>query len=370
MNEKALHVLEFNKIIEKLKYYAASTMGKATCDSISPLNDINSIEFLLDETDAAAAMVVKKGSIPLGGLTDISPQLKRAQMGGVLNPGELLNIGRFLYVSEKAMAYGRHETPDEAKTVLDGLFEVIQGAPQLQREIENCILSDTEIADGASRELRDIRREIRQANDKIKDSLNAVINSAAYRNMLQDHVITMRGNRYCVPVKMEYKNSFPGMVHDQSNSGSTLFIEPAAVVNLNNRIRELEGRERAEIERILAALSDMAANHSVVLLSNLESLSKLDFIFARAQLAISMDASRPVLNTKGRINIKKGRHPLLNKETVVPTDIYLGDKFTALLITGPNTGGKTVALKTLGLFQLMGQSGLFIPAFEGSELGV
>ena len=253
---------------------------------------------------------------------------------------------------------------------LDEYFDLITPLDKLENEISRCILSETEVADDASAGLRNIRREIKASNERVKDHLNGVINSSAYRNMLQDFVITIRNDRYCVPVKAEYRSSFPGMIHDQSNTGSTLFMEPLSVIQLNNKIKELQAKEKEEIEKILIALSDMVTANAFAIEGNLELLTQLDFIFAKANLSLAMDGTQPLFNTKGYINIHKGRHPLLDPKKVVPTDIYLGKDFTTLMITGPNTGGKTVALKTLGLFTLMGQAGLHIPAFDNSQLAV
>ena len=370
MNEKALRVLEFNKILEKLSAYAVSPMGKELCGSLEPFAYLDDIRLAQEETTAASAMILKKGKLPLGGFTEIRPQIKRVAVGGVLNCKELIAVGNFLYVCSKIKSYSKKESKDDNYTILDGLFELVQTIPALERDISTCILSDTEISDDATPKLRDIRREIRRSNDKIRDSLNSVINSPAYKNMLQDNVITIRNDRFCVPVKLEYKNSFAGMVHDQSNSGSTVFIEPASVVNLNNRIRELKAEEREETDRILAWLSDEIGNNLNIINANLEILTRLDFIFAKGELSLSMEGSKPEFNNEGIIDIRKGRHPLLSKDEVVPIDINLGESFSALLITGPNTGGKTVALKTLGLFSLMGQSGLHIPANDSSSLSM
>ena len=370
MNEKALRVLEFNKIKDKLSSYAVSPMGKELAQKLEPMHYLEDIRSAQEETTAAASMILRKGNLPLGGLTEVRPQLKRVSVGGVLNCKELITIGNFLYVCTKVKSYGKKESKDDNYSVIDGLFELVQPVPELERAINTCILSDTEIADDATPKLRDIRREIKRSNDKIRDSLNSVINSPAYKNMLQDNVITIRNDRYCVPVKLEYKGSFAGMVHDQSNSGSTVFIEPASVVALNNKIRELKSEEQAEMDRILAWLSDMAGNNLNTINADLEILTRLDFIFAKGELSLSMEGSKPEFNKNGIIDIRRGRHPLLNRDEVVPIDINLGGDFSALLITGPNTGGKTVALKTLGLFSVMGQSGLHIPAGDNSRLSM
>ncbi|WP_405726075.1 endonuclease MutS2, partial [Anaerotignum sp.] len=370
MNEKALHTLEYDKIIQKLVGYAVSPMAKERAAELRPSSAISDIAIWQQETTEAAGMALKKGAPSFGGFREIRPQLKRASMAGILSVAELMAIGEFAYVCRKVKNYARKENKDEVYPRLDEYFDLIIPLDKLENEISRCILSETEIADDASAGLRSVRKEIKISNDRVKDHLNSVINSSAYRNMLQDFVITIRNDRYCVPVKAEYRSSFPGMIHDQSNTGSTLFMEPLSVIQLNNKIKELQAKEKEEIEKILLMLSDLVTANAISIEGNLELLTQLDFIFAKAALSMSMDGTQPVFNTKGYIDIHKGRHPLLDPKTVVPTDIYLGKEFTTLLITGPNTGGKTVALKTLGLFTLMGQAGLHIPAFDNSELAV
>lgn len=370
MNEKALRTLEYHKIIEKLAGFAVSPMAKELAKALRPSVAMSEIILRQQETTEATAMVLRKGNPSFGGFRDIRPQLKRAAMGGTLSIPELMHVGEFLYVCRKAKNYAKNENKAEVYERLDEYFELLTLLPQVEHEITRCIVSETEVADDASVGLKSIRKEIKISNEKVKDHLNGVIASSAYRNMLQDFVITIRNDRYCVPVKSEYRNSFPGMIHDQSNTGSTLFMEPLSVVQLNNKIKELQAKEKEEIEKILIALSMLVIQNEAQLGANLELLTQLDFIFAKAQLSLSMDGTQPLFNTKGYIHIMKGRHPLLDKKTVVPTDIYLGKEFHTLLITGPNTGGKTVALKTLGLFSLMGQAGLHIPANEHSQLAV
>lgn len=370
MEVKSFKTLEFNKILDKLQNYAGSELGKSIAAQLTPYTDIEEIKHHQGETSEAVTMVIKKGSLGMGGLRDISTYIKRVQIGGSLNITELLHIADFLRVSKRAKGYGQAEGKNDAFPILEPRFNAIELANELERDIERCIVSPTEVADDASSTLREIRRNIKISNDRIKEQLNAIIHSASYRNMLQDPVITIRNDRYCVPVKQEYKNAFSGMIHDQSATGATVFIEPMSVVNLNNRIAELLSNEKVEIDRILALLSSKVAEYDDLLLSNQEILADLDFVFAKAELSISMKATEPIFNTKGYINIKKARHPLLNPETVVPTNIYIGKDFNTLLITGPNTGGKTVTLKTVGLFTLMGQSGLHISAFDNSQLTV
>lgn len=370
MNNKALRVLEFNKIIDMLRQYAASEMGKAIVDNLMPSTDINEITLNQKETSEAVSMILKKGSLGLGGLRPVEEYIKRVNVSGVLNIDELIHIGDFLRVSRRAKDYAKSESKNDSFPLLEPQFNSIETVNDLEREIERCIPSPSEIADDASRTLREIRRNIRIANDRIKEQLNSIIHSNTYKNMLQEAVITIRNERYCVPIKQEYKNAFSGLIHDQSATGATVFIEPISVVQLNNKIKELHNNEKTEIERILALLSAKVADNSEVILSNADILAHIDFVFAKAELSIKMKGIEPKFNNSGYVNIKKARHPLLDSKTVVPTDIYIGKKFNTLLITGPNTGGKTVSLKTLGLFTLMGQAGLHISAFDNSELAV
>ncbi|MGN1318930.1 MAG: endonuclease MutS2 [Lachnospirales bacterium] len=370
MNNKALKTLEFNKIIDMLSSFAASEMGKKLAANLVPNTDINEIVLSQKETSEAVSMILKKGSLSLGGLRNISPYLERANMGGSLNIEELLHIGDFLRVSSRAKDYAKSESKNDVFPLLEPQFASIETANDLQHEIDRVIISPTEISDEASRSLKEIRRSIKISNDRIKEQLNSIIHSQTYKNMLQESVITIRNDRYCVPVKQEYKNAFSGMIHDQSATGATVFIEPISVVQLNNKIKDLHNKEKAEIERILALLTGKVSEKTDLFLANMDILSHIDFVFAKGELSIKLNATEPKFNNKGYINIKKARHPLLNPKTVVPTNIYIGKKFNTLLITGPNTGGKTVSLKTLGLFTLMGQAGLHISAFDGSELAV
>lgn len=370
MNSKTLRVLEFNKIIDKLRQYASSDLGKAIVDKLEPSTDINEIKLNQRETSEAVSMILKKGSLGLGGLRNVGEYIKRVNISGVLNIEELLHIGDFLRVSRRAKDYAKSESKNDSFPVLEPQFNSIETVSDLEREIERCIPSPTEVADDASRALREIRRNIKIANDRIKEQLNSIIHSNTYKNMLQEAVITIRNERYCVPIKQEYKNAFAGLIHDQSATGATVFIEPISIVQLNNKIKELHNREKIEVERILALLSAKVAENGDVILANADILAHIDFVFAKAELSIKMNGTEPKFNTKGYVNIKKARHPLLDSATVVPTNIYIGGKFNTLLITGPNTGGKTVSLKTLGLFTLMGQAGLHISAFDNSELAV
>ena len=370
MNEKALKTLEFDKIIEKVASFASSSVGKDMVRTLKPSNNIEEIKIWQKETSQAVSMILKKGSLKIGGLRDISPFLQRTAIGGALNFEELLNIADFLSACKRAKDYAKSENKYDVYDAIDPKFELIEPIESLDKEITRCIISDTEMSDDASQKLREIRRDIKQANERVRVELNKIIQSSTYKNMLQEPVITVKSDRYCIPVKSEYKNSFSGMVHDQSATGSTVFMEPTSVVMLNNKIKELHSDELQEINSILKKLSEMVNENRDILLSNLEILTEIDFIFAKGEYSISINGTEPIFNEKGYINIKKARHPLLDPTTVVSTDIYLGDEFTTLLITGPNTGGKTVSLKTIGLFTLMGQAGLHISAFDKSELAV
>jgi len=370
MNEKALKTLEYIKIRDKLTAMALSPMGKEKCNVLEPVSDISIIKREQKETTEAVNMALKKGRLPLGGIKDIRTQLGRAEAGGVLGIDELMAVGEFLYVCRKVKNYAKQENKSDTFPILEDYFEIVKTINSLENEITRCIPNEQEISDDASNGLRTVRREIKNANSSIRDKLNSIIYSASYKTMLQDAVITIRNDRYCVPVRAEYQSSFPGMVHDRSNTGSTVFMEPTAVIQLNNKIKELQAREKEEIEKILAMLSAMVAENVDVMEANITVISHLDFVFAKAELSLKMNGSEPMFNNDGVIDIRKGRHPLLDEKQVVPIDINIGINFNTLLITGPNTGGKTVALKTLGLFTLMGQSGLHIPAFDSSRLAV
>ena len=368
MNQKVFKTLEYYKIIDKLTEYAASEPGKKMCRELVPSSDFNEIVQNQTETADAVTRVRQKGGLSLSGVSDIRDSLKRLEIGSSLSIHELLSISSLLTCAARAKNYGRHpesELPDDS---LDEMFRALEPLTTINNEITRCILSEDEVADDASPGLRHVRRQMKIANDRVHTQLNAILNSS--RSMLQDAVITMRDGRYCLPVKSEYKSSFQGMVHDQSATGSTLFIEPMAIIKLNNEIRELEIREQKEIEMVLAALSMELVPYTDPILTDFRILTRLDFIFAKAALSKHYNCSMPVFNNNGYIHIKDGRHPLLDPKKVVPINVYLGRDFDLLIVTGPNTGGKTVSLKTVGLFTLMGQSGLQIPAFDGSELSV
>ncbi len=367
MNNKALKTLEYNKITDRLASHASSEPGIKLCRELLPMMDMNEINSALKQTSDAVSRIFRHGSISFAGLKDIRPLTKALEVGSALGMSELLDICSLLKVAAGARRYGVSE--DEAADSLSGLFNVIYDITDVRREIERCILSEDEIADDASAELKNIRRQMRICTERIRTELNSMLNGSD-RTYLQEAVITTRGGRYCIPVKAEYKSQVPGMVHDQSKAGSTFFIEPMSVVRLNNEIREYEVKESEEIAKILASLSAMAGNYTAELDADYDILSQLDFIFAKAKLSFEYKGSEPIMNTRGYINIRKGRHPLIDSRKVVPIDVSIGDEYSELIITGPNTGGKTVTLKTIGLFSLLGQSGLHIPAADNSELTV
>lgn len=371
MNEKVLHTLEYNKILDQLTEYAFSADARSRCQKLRPITDRAQIEQLQQQTSDALSRLFKYGSLSFSGLTDIRDSLKRLEIGGALSAIELLRVCSLLESAKRAKAFARsQEDNDQPDDSLTGLFAGIEPLTPLCDEIRRCILSEDEIADDASSTLHSIRRSMRGMNDKIRAQMNSMISNTTTRSYLQDTVITMRDGRYCLPVKAEAKSLVPGMIHDQSSTGSTLFIEPMAVVNLNNEYKELQLREQEEIEVILAGLSNLTASYATQLLADYELLTELDFIFARAAFAQTYNGVAPLFNDDGRIHIRKGRHPLLDPKKVVPIDVRLGEDFRLLIVTGPNTGGKTVSLKTVGLLTLMGQSGLHIPASERSELGI
>ncbi len=370
MNEKALKILEYNKIIDHLVEQASSPMGKSLCKQLMPSTELSDILSRQAETADALSRLYKHGSLSFTGLTDITPSLKRLMVGASLGAGELLSIAKLLSIANTAKQYSHTSDDSNDNDSLTFLFEELMPLTPLMLEIKRCILAEDEISDDASPTLKDIRRQIKQTNIKLHNQLTSIVSSQSNKNMLQDNIITMRNGRYCIPVKQEYRGSFPGMIHDQSQTGSTLFVEPMAIVNLNNELKELAGKEQSEIEKILAGLSEQVAYEREEIENNLRILTNLDFIFARAKLAKSYNGTEPVFNDRGEINIKQGRHPLLSPQKVVPINVYLGKEFSMLLVTGPNTGGKTVSLKTVGLFTLMGQAGLHIPALSNSELSV
>ena len=369
MNQKVLRTLEYVKIIDLLTDKADSEPGKKLCRELEPSTDIKQIRKAQRETADALARLFRVGGTSFGSNRDLGFSIRSLEVGSTLSAIELLRIAAMLDNVNRIKTFGKKEREDTPDDSLTEYFELLTPLTQLANEINRCILSEEEIADDASPKLKSIRRNRVLTNEKIHNQLNAMLNGSA-RNYLQDAVITMRNNRYCIPVKAEYKSQVSGMVHDQSATGSTFFIEPAAVVNLNNQLKELDLQEQEEIEHILAELSARAAAHTVELADNQKVMTLLDFIFAKAKLAMDQNATEPIFHKDHVINIRKGRHPLLEKNKVVPIDIHLGRDFDLLVITGPNTGGKTVSLKTVGLFTLMGQAGLHIPALDRSELSV
>ncbi|MCI5526116.1 MAG: endonuclease MutS2 [Dorea sp.] len=369
MNKKTLAKLEYNKIIEQLIEHASSFSGKELCRRLKPMTDISAIRSAQDETAAAFTRIVKKGRPSFSGCNPVNDSIRRLEIGGVLGSGELLRICKLLETAGRARAYGRHDNADEIEDCLDGYFEQLNPVTILVNEIRRCVINEDEISDDASPGLKHVRRAMNQINDKVHATLSNMVNGSL-RTYLQDPIITMRGDRYCIPIKAEYRSQVSGMIHDQSATGSTLFIEPMAVVKLNNDLKELYGQEQEEIQKVLARLSADTAEYTTEIHTCYTILRQLDFIFAKGALALDMNASQPIFNTEGRIHIREGRHPLLDKKNVVPITLTLGDTFDLLIVTGPNTGGKTVSLKTVGLFTLMGQAGLHIPALDRSELAV
>ena len=387
MNGKALYTLEYDKIIRLLEEEATSAPGRKLCADLLPMEDLDEIEQAQAETADAFSRIVKKGVLNFSGISPIDDIMRRLAIGASLNTSELLRIATLFNTAGEAKRYASEDNPhtsakklrqndvsnpepeEEKPDSLTGFFNILEPVPTVANEIRRCILSENEISDSASPALRSIRRQLASMNDRIHDALGKIINGSG-RNYLQDPVITLRNGRYCLPVRADHKNMIPGMVHDQSASGSTLFIEPMSVVKLNNEQKELAGKEQEEIDRILARLSDTASGYQTEMKRDYETLVRLDFIFAKGRLALRQNASRPLFNNDRYINIRKGRHPLLDPKTVVPIDLSLGKDFTLLVVTGPNTGGKTVSLKTIGLFTLMGEAGLHIPAGDRSQLGL
>ena len=369
MNAKVLTTLEYNKIIDLLTEKADSEPGKKLCRDLVPSTDLSAIRTAQRETKDALARLFRIGSTSFGSNRDLGFSIRSLEIGSSLSMSELLKLASFLDNVSRIKTYGKKEREDLPNDSLDAYFEGLTPMTQLANEINRCILSEEEMADDASPKLKSIRRSKLSTNEKIHSQLTSMVNGA-YRTFLQDAVITMRDNRYCIPVKAEYKSQVSGMVHDQSSTGSTFFIEPAAVVNLNNQLKELDLQEQEEIEVILGDLSSQAAVHTSELAADQKIMTTLDFIFAKAKLAMEQNATEPIFNTEHYIQIRKGRHPLLDKKKAVPIDVRLGKDFDLLVITGPNTGGKTVSLKTVGLFTLMGQAGLHIPALDRSELSI
>ena len=368
MNEKAYRVLEYNKILDLLRAEAASSITKKMIEELKPELDVFLIQEMLAETTEAVSVIMRKGALPLGSFYDIKNSIHQADKGSSLTMKQLLEILYNLQVTRNAIAFLKNDLPE--LPIIKGLAEILSIQKRLEDDVDRCVISEDEMADNASSELKNIRRSILRQNEAIRTKMNQILNSSDNRTILQDSLVTMRQGRYVVPVKQEHKAKFPGIIHDQSSTGATLFIEPQAIVNLNNELREMELAEKVEVERILAELSASVADVKDELLNNLDILLKLDFIFAKGKLSAKMKGTEPEINTQGNLRIKDGRHPLIQKDKVVPISVAIGKTYNTLVITGPNTGGKTVTLKTVGLFVLMTQTGLHIPAAYGTEMPV
>ncbi|MBW6410886.1 endonuclease MutS2 [Clostridium weizhouense] len=366
MNERSLRVLEFNKVKEKLKKYAHSSVAKKKIDELEPFDNVYEINNNLNESNEALEVLMKKGTPPLEGLFDVNESLERAKKGGTLTPEQLLKVGGMLRATRKMKEFFKREEQEEAYERLEDLAYILAPVTDLENEIEKAIVSEEEISDKASTTLYNIRRSLKEKNSSVREKITSIVKSNA--KYLQDSLYTMRGDRYVIPVKAEYKSAVPGLVHDQSSTGATFFIEPMSLVNLNNEIKELMLKEKAEIDRILTALSLKVKDHSDECESNFKVLIQFDFIFAKGKYACTLNAIKPNVREDGIFNIILGRHPLIEADKVIPSDIYLGEEFNTLMITGPNTGGKTVTLKTVGLLHIMALSGLLIPAKDNSSI--
>ncbi|MGL4738767.1 MAG: endonuclease MutS2 [Cellulosilyticaceae bacterium] len=370
MNEKTLLKLEFHKIRDMLKQHAITAIGKEQVSKLMPSADFEQVCKWQKETSEALAMSVKKGRLPVGSIQDIRAALKRVEVGAVLSSQEILNINNVLRSARVLKRYYKEDEEETSYPVLAYYFESLETNPTLEHEISRCIVGPDEYADDATPELAQVRKQIKSSHQKIRETIQNVLHGSHYQDMIQEPIVTMRQDRYCIPIKVEYKNTFKGIVHDQSSTGATVFIEPAAVVELGNQLRILFSKEQDEIEKILANLTNAIEPLTPYLIETFKRITELDVIFAKAEFSLKLDAREPRLNHKGIVSLRKARHPMLPKEYVVPIDVRVGDDFTTLLITGPNTGGKTVTLKTVGLFTLMAQTGMQIPAAEGSEVAV
>lgn len=368
MKSKTFNTLEYNKILELLVHQASSLMAKEELKALRPMTEIAAIRDALEETTEAQTVILKKGAAPLGQIYDISQAMTFARKGGSLTMGQLLQVLYNLKVAGNVITFLKSDLPE--LPALDAIREVIVTFPRLAENIDRCIISEDEMADNASPELKNIRRSIARQNEAIKNRLNNILGSADNRTYLQDAIVTVRDGRYVIPVKAEHRGRFQGIIHDQSATGATLFIEPQVIVNMNNELREMELAEKAEIDRILAELSSAAAEHFHEIMNNQKLLISLDVIFAKGKLSMTMGGEEPQVSEGGTLNLKSARHPLIDKKKVVPIDIRLGDGYDTLVVTGPNTGGKTVTLKTAGLLVLMAQSGLHIPASSMSRIPV
>lgn len=370
MNERSLRVLEYTKIIKALEEKCTSSLGKERVEELRPISDFNSIIGWQRETSEAQSILIKRGNVPLGGINDILHHVRRAEIGSYLDPGQLLKLAETLVAARRLKSFLKEDNKEGSFPIIYGLAQSLASLKEIEDKIDLCIISETEVSDNASSELKNIRRQISSKNDSIRNKLSSIISSVSNQKYLQDAIITMRGDRYVVPVKQEHRGNIPGLIHDQSSSGATIFVEPMAVVELNNQLKELRIKESIEIERILMEIAAMIAERADDIRSNQNILKDLDFIFAKGKLSLEMKAIEPELNMDGKIMIKNGRHPLLKSSEVVANSIWLGDEFYILVITGPNTGGKTVTLKMLGLLTLMAQSGLHVPADYGTKLAI
>ena len=368
MKDKTLKTLEYDKILSMLAAGASSAAAKEKLLGLSPMTDQISVMEALGETTEAVSVIVRKGNAPLGQLYDIDGAMSFAKKGGSLTMKQLLQILYNIRVASNVITFLKSDLP--VLPVIDGIRDALETFPRLEENIDRCILSEDEMADNASPKLKDIRRSIHRQNDAIKNRLNNILNSQDNKTYLQDSIVTIRDGRYVVPVKAEHRARFPGIVHDQSSTGATIFIEPQVIVNLNNELRELELAEQVEIERILAELSSNAAEHYAQIMNNQKLLTMLDIIFAKGKLSIAMKGEEPHITSDGAVTLKQARHPLIEYKKAVPIDVSVGDGYTTLVVTGPNTGGKTVTLKTVGLLTLMAQSGLHIPASSESRISV
>lgn len=370
MNEKTIRILEFDKIISKLSGLTVSSLGRGIAEALMPQTDYTLIQNSLKETDDGVSFLVRKGSPPFGGIHDIRNSLKRVDMGAVLGPGELLAVADTLRACRNLKNYASDNLISQEGNTVNQLIGCLETNRRIEDKISNAIINEEEIADSASTTLSNIRRQMREMQNSIRDRLNDIIKSSKYQKFMQESIVTMRQDRYVIPLKQEYRNELPGLIHDSSSSGATIFVEPMAVVEANNNIKQLKIKEQQEIERILSELTSEVASISESLESDVSVLARLDFIFAKAKLSTDYKCVSPKMNNQGRTVIKKGRHPLLDPKTVVPSDFWIGSEFNTLVITGPNTGGKTVTLKTIGLFTLMAQAGLHVPANEGTDIAV
>lgn len=370
MNEKTLRVLEFDKIIEKLLSRAATSLGKDKVRELKPETQSEKIKDMLKETDDGVTYILRKGSPPLGAIHDIRASLKRVELGASLGPGELLKVADVLRACRNLKGYAGDIIDKDDNNCVSSLISALEINKRIEDKINIAIISEEEISDAASTTLANIRRQIREKQNSIRDKLNDIVRNSRYQKFMQESIVTMRGDRYVIPVKQEYRNEIQGLVHDSSASGATIFIEPLSVVEANNAIKQLMIKEQLEIERILQELTSEVATIIEPLKANISMLAELDFIFAKAKLSADFRCVSPKINNEGNIIIKKGRHPLIDQKVVVPIDFWIGKEFKTLVVTGPNTGGKTVTLKTVGLFTLMAQAGLHIPANEGSEISV